>query len=115
MFNPPLHYCLTPSPHIPQQKKLGDPANKAKLHGLTTQAIERLEQLKQKNASLADLDELLDQMPPPPSSEPRGGPSKNSTRGDTNTMRKFIGKLMYITCMHTVIVYFRATDKLFGC
>ena len=71
-----------------------DPTCKAKLLKITTQAVERVEQLKQKNAASApDLEKLLDQLPPPPSTEPCGGLSKSSARGGSNTMRKFMGKL----------------------
>ena len=81
-------------PLIFQQKKIGDQANKTKLLTLTTKAIERLEQLKQKNkASAPELDDLLDQLPPPPSSDPLKGSSKASSgRGPSSTNRKFIGK-----------------------
>jgi calpain-7 len=76
------------------QKKIRDPAEKAKLLALTTQAVERLEQLKQKSeASAPGLDDLLDQLPPPPSSEPLKGTSKTSGQGASATTRKFIGPL----------------------
>ena len=76
-----------------QQKKIVDPGSKTRLLKLTTQAVERLEQLKQKReASAPGLDELLDNMPPPPSTDPQMGSTRNSTtRGGPSTAKKFMG------------------------
>ena len=55
--------------------------------------MERLEHLKQKGeASAPALDELVDQMPSPPSSDPMKASLKGSGRGTSATSRKFMGK-----------------------
>ena len=83
-----------------------DPTCKDKLLKITTHAVERVEQLKQKNtASALDIDKLLDQLPPPPSAEPRGGLSKSSARGGSNTMRKNMGKLEIHVPVELVLMY----------
>ena len=58
--------------------------------------MERLEHLKQKGeASAPALDELVDQMPSPPSSDPMKASSKGSGRGTSATSRKFMGKSLH--------------------
>ena len=100
-FSPPLFLSPLPSFFLPlQQKKLGDPAHKAKLLSITSKAVERLEQLKQKDGpSAPSLDDLLNQMPLPPTGDPKLAPggkasSKYSPRGGPSgpgTARKYIG------------------------
>jgi calpain-7 len=88
LYNSAIEFALE------AQKKISDPTSKAKLLNITTQAVERVEQLKQKSApSTPDLDKLPDQLPLPPSTEPRGGLSKTSARGGSTTTRKFMGPL----------------------